>query len=41
MAVDRPHLPHVERWHERLNDRAAFRKAVNVSYAELVGRLAF
>ena len=27
--------------HARLNERAAFRKAVNVSYEELVGRLAF
>ena len=41
MPVERPHLPHLERWHARLNEREAFRKAVNVSYAELVGRLAF
>lgn len=41
MDVERPALPHVERWHERLNDRVAFRKAVNVPYAELVGGLAF
>lgn len=41
MEVERPHLPHVERWHERLNEREAFRKAVNVSYAELVGRLSY
>jgi len=41
MAVERPVLPHVERWHERLSDRAAFRKAVNVPYAELVGRLSY
>jgi len=41
MEIDRPSLPHVEAWHERLNERAAFRKAVNVPYDELVGRLAF
>ena len=36
-----PSLPHVEAWHARLNERAAFRKAINVSYEELVGRLAY
>jgi glutathione S-transferase len=41
MPIQRPSLPHVECWHARLNERAAFRKAVNVSYEELVGRLAF
>jgi glutathione S-transferase len=41
MNVARPQLPRVEAWHARLNERAAFRKAVNVSYEELVGRLAF
>lgn len=41
MAIARPALPNVEAWHARLNERAAFRKAVNVSYEELVGRLAF
>ena len=41
MAIERPSLPHVEAWHARLNERAAFRKAINVSYEELVGRLAF
>lgn len=41
MPVERPDLPHVTRWHERLNERGAFRKAVNVPYGELVGRLAF
>lgn len=41
MEIERPHLPNVEAWHDRLNERAAFRKAVNVSYEELMGRLAF
>lgn len=31
----------VAAWHERLNERAAFRKAINVDYEELRGRLAF
>jgi glutathione S-transferase len=41
MPVERPELPNVARWHGRLNERGAFRKAVNVPYTELVGRLAF
>lgn len=41
MAVEHPALPNVAGWHARLNERAAFRRAVNVSYEELVGRLAF
>ena len=41
MDIDRPSLPNVEDWHARLNDRAAFRQAVNFDYSELVGRLAF
>jgi glutathione S-transferase len=41
MDVARAELPGVEAWHERLNGRRAFRKAINVPYDELVGRLAF
>jgi glutathione S-transferase len=41
MEIERPVLPGVEAWHERLLARPAFRQAVCVSYAELVGRLAF
>jgi glutathione S-transferase len=41
MPIERPHLPNVEAWHQRLLDRPAFRKAVCVAYDELVGRLAF
>lgn len=41
MGVDVP-LPHeVARWHARLNQREAFRAAVNVDYEELRGRRAF
>lgn len=41
MEIERPAVPNVETWHARLNGRAAFRKAVNVSYEELRARLAF
>jgi len=41
MAIGRPDLPAVAAWHERLNGRGAFRKAVNVPYDELVGRPSF
>lgn len=41
-TMDVPPPPaHVAAWHARLNARAAFRKAVNVDYEELRGRLAF
>lgn len=41
MDIDRPAMPGVENWYLRLQRRPAFRKAVMVSYEELVGRLAF
>ena len=41
MDIDRPAMPGVENWYRRLEQRPAFRQAVMVSYAELVGRLAF
>ena len=41
MAVDRPAMPNVEAWYRRLGERKAYRRTVVVSYAELVGRLAF
>jgi len=41
MDIPRPDLPAVAAWHARLDERPAFRKAVNVDYADLVGRLAF
>lgn len=41
MEIDRPALPHVDAWHERLLGRAAFKKAVYVSYEELRERASF
>jgi len=41
MEIERPALPAVEAWHDRLSERNAFRKAVNVSYDEMVGQLSF
>jgi glutathione S-transferase len=41
MQLDRPAMPGVENWYRRLELRPAFRQAVMVDYAELVGRLAF
>jgi glutathione S-transferase len=41
MEIERPELPAVAAWHARLNERQAFRKAVNVPYDDLRGRLAF
>ena len=37
MGSERPLPPRVAAWHERLNERAAFRKAINVPYDELGG----
>ncbi|HTN61849.1 MAG TPA: glutathione S-transferase [Devosia sp.] len=41
MTIDRPPMPAVEAWYGRLAERPAFRQTVMISYAELVGRLAF
>lgn len=41
MPIERPSMPNLEAWYGRLNERAAFRKAICVSYEELAGRLAF
>ena len=41
MEVERQRFAHVEAWHGRLGERAAFRKAVNVDYEELRARLAY
>ena len=38
MGVERNDPPSVSAWHFRLNERAAFRKAVNVDYEELRAR---
>jgi len=41
MPIERPHLPFVEAWYERLQRRQAYRTAVMVSFEELRGRLDF
>lgn len=41
MGVDLPAVPNVAAWHARLNEREAFRRAVNVDFEELRGRQAF
>ena len=41
MDIERPAMPGVENWYLRLQQRPGFRQAVMVSYAELVGRLAY
>ena len=41
MEIDRESFPAVTAWHARLNERAAFRKAVNVDYEELRARSQF
>lgn len=41
MEIERPDLPAVEAWHERLLERPAFEKSVCVSYDDLRGRLTF
>lgn len=41
MPVDRPSMPNLEAWYARLDARPAFRKAICVSYDDLVGRLSF
>jgi glutathione S-transferase len=41
MEIQRPDLPHLAAWYQRLNARPAFQRAVCVSYADMVGRLTF
>lgn len=41
MDIERPAMPGVENWYQRLQVRPAFRRVVMITYAELVGRLAF
>lgn len=41
LEIDRPTLPHVEAWYERLKEREAFRNHVMVPFNELEGRLSF
>jgi glutathione S-transferase len=41
LDIDRPALPQVEAWYERLQARPAYREHVMVPFDELKGRLAF
>ena len=40
LDIERPHLPHVAAWYERLQERPAYREHVMVPFADLRGRLA-
>jgi len=41
LEIERPHLPNVEAWYKRLQERPAYREHVMVSFEELRGRLSF
>jgi glutathione S-transferase len=41
LDIDRPSLPHVERWYQRLQERSSYRAHVMVPFDELRGRLAY
>ena len=41
LEIERPSLPHVEAWYERLCSRPAYREHVMVPFDELRGRLAY
>lgn len=41
LEIERPALPHVEAWYQRLQSRPAYREHVMVPYDELRGRLQF
>ncbi|HUO88794.1 MAG TPA: glutathione S-transferase [Rhizomicrobium sp.] len=41
LEIDRPDLPNVEAWYDRLKARPAYREHVMVPFADLKGRLAF
>ena len=41
IPIDRPNLPHLERWYRTLSEREAYEKYVMVSFEELRGRLTF
>ena len=39
LDIERPPVPHVEAWYRRLQERAAYRAGVMISFGELYGRL--
>jgi glutathione S-transferase len=41
LKIDRPSLPRLEAWYDRLRERPAYREHVMVPFEELEGRLAF
>ena len=41
LEIDRPSLPRVEAWYDRLKSRAAYREHVMIPFDDLKGRLAF
>ena len=41
LEIDRPDVPHVEAWYERLQQRPAYRKNVMVPFDDLYGRLEY
>ena len=41
LEIDRPALPHLRAWYDRLSDRPAYREHVMIPFGELEGRLAF
>jgi len=41
LEIERPSIPHVEAWYERLQERPAYREHVMVPFEELYGRLEF
>jgi glutathione S-transferase len=41
LDLERPHIPNVEAWYQRLTARPAYREHVMVPFAELRGRLEF
>jgi glutathione S-transferase len=41
LEIDRPDLPRLAIWYDRLTERAAYREHVMLPFAELKGRLAF
>jgi glutathione S-transferase len=39
LDIERPSLPHVQAWYDRLQERQAYREHVMVPFTELLGRL--